>query len=77
MNSSSRLGALLVCASLTAFGTAAIAQSAMEDATTKMDEAAEAEAMKAEAEAKAQAEKLMEQEMQGKEMTEEEVSGEE
>ena len=74
MQTIARLNALLLCSTLAVFAGSTLAQS-LEDATTKMDEAAEAAAKDAEAEAQAQVDKLKKQEEQGKEMTEEEVSG--
>jgi hypothetical protein len=77
-----RIQGLLLCGALAAFVGAAQAQTMPENAVTKMDEAAEAEAKKAEAVAEEQAEKMKEaaevekEDVQGKPMQEVEVSGE-
>jgi hypothetical protein len=78
-----RLQGLLLCGALTAFVGIAQAQTMPEDATTRMDEAAEAEAKKAEAVAEEQARKMQEAadiekaDVRGEPMEEVEVSGEE
>ncbi len=75
MKTSTRISAMILSGSLLALAGFAQADSHMENAVTKMDEAAEAEAKKAEAAAEAQVEKLKMQEEQAKEMTEKEISG--
>jgi hypothetical protein len=82
MTTLTRIQGLLLCGTLAALVGTAQAQTMPENAVTKMDEAAEAEAKKAEAVAEEQAEKMKEatevemEDVQGKPMEQVEVYGE-